>query len=128
LSTIFIKMVKDKSVNGNSQPLITDIFTGSDMRLAFPRIDTTNRFSIIREVAVPITPVYEGTPDAHSGGRICFEIFLNFPRGIRCDFNNSAGTVGELQSNYVWFVIGTDGITDDVHTCTADMRMRYLDA
>jgi len=119
----YLYVVLDKQANG-AAAAVTDVFTGSGLQVAFRNLANVGRFVILKKLVMNFTPP-SGVTTAYNNVSKPFDFYLkcNYP----IEFSSTTGAIGEIRSNNIFLLAGSDGNTDDLVTVNGACRVRYSD-
>lgn len=123
-TNVFLYLVLDKQCNGAAAG-VTDVMTSANLWSAFHNLANSDRFQVLRRWKVNLTSQANQSATVPSNINKTLEFYH------RCDipiqYSSTTGAITEIKSNNLFFLLGSDGQSDDTVTLTGSTRVRFYD-
>lgn len=120
-TTCSLFLILDTQCNG-AAAIATDVFTSTALTTALSNRNNDMRFRIIEEWTETFNPNAGATGAYNSESKlIAFDIDI-------CqviDYSGPNGTIGEIKSNNIFFMAGSDTLSDDTVACSGLTRVNF---
>lgn len=122
-SVAYFYLVQDTQTNG-AAAAVTDVLTSNNMSVAMRNMSNIDRFKVIKRFIIPLTSS-AGVTTAYNTVNIPFEYYTGCQ--IPIEYSSTTGAIGEIRSNNLFILAGTEGSSDDTITMSGLCRVRFLD-
>lgn len=123
-TNVFLYLVLDTQCNGAAAS-VTDVFTSANLWSAFHNLANSDRFRILRKFRVNLTSQANQSASVPSNTNKCLEFY--YKCNIPIQYSSTTGAIGEIKSNNLFYILGSDGQSDDTVTMNGTTRVRFLD-
>lgn len=119
----YIYLVQDTQCNG-AAAAVTDVFTGTDITQALVNMDNSQRFRILKKIAIPLQS-QAGVTAAYNNVTKKFDMYKKV--NIPLDFSDTNGSISTIRSNNLFLISGTSTANYSACTLNAACRVRFSD-
>jgi len=122
-STAHLYIVLDKQANG-AAATAANVFTGTNFATALRNSDLWQRFTILKHWKHTFTP-NAGVTTGYNNVQYALDFYkkLNLP----LKYNGASGVIGEVMTNNIFLLAGTDGASDDTIQFSGNCRVVFTD-
>lgn len=120
---LYLYVVLDTQANG-AAAAVTDVMTSSVMGTALLNLANSDRFVILKRYTREFS-LGAGVDGAYGAVSHTWNHYMKL--NIPIEFSSTTGAIGEIKSNNIFLLAGSDGNTDDLITVTGTARVRYSD-
>jgi len=117
----YLYLVQDTQTNG-AAAAVTDVFTSTNLAGALHNLANSKRFRILKKWRYTFTPP-SGVTTAYNNVNKPFDFFKKV--NISMEYSSTTGAIGEIKSNNIFLMAGTDSLSDDTVTFAGNFRLRF---
>lgn len=122
-TNVYMYLVLDKQTNGAAAGY-TDVMLGANIATGFTNLTNQDRFVILKRLKWNLT--------SQAGATTGFaNIAKSFDYYTKCNYNieysSTTGAIGEIRSNNLFLLAGSDGQSDDTVSMSGQCRVRFDD-
>jgi len=122
-SSLFMYLVQDTQCNGAAAG-VTDVLSSNNLATAYRNLSNSQRFKILKRFVFLINAT-AGVTTAY-----CKQVrIFNYSKKCRIpiEFSSTTGAIGEIKSNNLFLLAGTDSLSDDQAALVGTCRVRFSD-
>jgi len=120
-TVVYLYVIQDTQCNG-AAAAVGDVFTGTNFATAFHNLANSKRFIVLKKLIVTMNSTC-GVTTAY--GPTIRPINFAIKKNIPMEYSSTTGAIGEIKSNNVFYMVGSDGNSDDLVTFTMNTRIRF---
>lgn len=120
-TSCFLYLIQDTQANG-AAAAVTDVFQSTNLSIALHNLANSTRFKVLRKWKKTFHPM-AGVSAAYNTVTYQMEFYKRCL--IPMEYSGATGAITEIKSNNLFFMAGSDTLTDDLVQCNGFVRIRF---
>lgn len=122
-TTVYVYLVQDTQCNGVAAA-VTDVLETNTMASAMINLANSSRFRILKRFVMTFNST-AGVTTAYNNFSKPIEYYKKC--NIPIEYSSTTGAITEIRSNNLFFLAGSDSLSDDLVSFNATTRLRFSD-